>query len=65
MRAEITTDEALLARLRRAALMPIDRRQLHTQKVSFIYGNLPHDSTVTRAEIETALDTIEGTPERV
>jgi hypothetical protein len=58
---EIRTDAALLARLRRAASMAMTGDQLRAQRISFIHGNMPHESTMSRDEIEKALDKHEGT----
>lgn len=58
---EIRTDEALLARLRRAANVDMTGDQLRAQRISFIHGNLPHESTMSRDEIERTLEKHEGT----
>lgn len=52
----IVSDPALLARLAVAARHPAKGRQLRSQRVSFIYGSLPKDSTITREQIEKTLD---------
>lgn len=57
----IQTDAALLARLRKAASMSMTSDQLRRQRISFIHGNMPHESTMSRDEIEQALDKHEGT----
>ncbi|MGU3316299.1 hypothetical protein ACLBWH_12180 [Sphingomonas sp. M6A6_1c] len=58
---EIRTDAALLARLRKAATTVMTGDQLRKQRVSFIHGNMPHESTMSRDEIEKALEQHEGT----
>lgn len=61
MPIDIKTDQALLNRLVEAAQHIVGREELRRQRVSFIYGNLPTDSTITRHQIEEALARIEGT----
>ena len=58
---DIRTDAKLLARLRKAASVAMTSDQLRRQRISFIHGNLPHESTMSRDEIEKALDKHEGT----
>lgn len=55
---DIKTDEKLLHRLMRATSVSQD--MLRRQRVSFIYGALPPDSTITRQQIESALARTEG-----
>lgn len=57
---KIKTDETLLRRLHDAARRVLTKNELHRQRVSFIYGNLPEQSTITRNQIEEALAKIEG-----
>ena len=63
MPTEIRTDAALLARLQRAASAPMTSDQLRRQRLSYIHGNMPHESTMSRDEIEQALQQHEGTRE--
>ena len=58
---DIRTDEAFLARLRKAAATAMTGDQLRAQRISFIHGSMPHESTLSRDEIEQALDKHEGT----
>lgn len=60
MPTKIDTDPALLQRLAAAAKHPASGSQLRKQRVSFIYGNLPQDSTITRDDIRRELETING-----
>lgn len=55
MPTDLKTDSGLLERLALAAKRTITRRELHEQRVSFIVGGLPKDSTVTREHIEAVL----------
>lgn len=57
---EIKTDERLLRRLEALAKVSMTREQLTSQRVSFIYGNLPKTSTITRDQIRSRLETIGG-----
>lgn len=60
MPKDLKTDQALLQRLEAAAHRHVGREELHRQRVSFIYGNLPKESTITRHQIEERLARIEG-----
>ena len=60
---DIKTNADLLRRLREAAGKTLTAEELRAQRLSFILGNLPKDSTVTRDEIEEILDQIEGEKE--
>ena len=55
---DIKTDAGLLARLSKAR--GIDHETLIRQRISFIYGALPPDSTITREQIAEAVRKIEG-----
>ena len=56
----VYTDSALLERLRLAAQRPMSREEVRRQKISWVLGNLPFDSTVTREEVEAAIARHEG-----
>lgn len=58
MSYEIRTDQKLLDRLTRAG--NVSHEILRKQRVSFIYGSLPKDSTITKQQIEEALAKVEG-----
>lgn len=58
MPTNIKTDGTLLRRLMTAR--GITGEELRRQRVSFIYGSLPQDSTITRQQIENVLDRAEG-----
>lgn len=55
---DIKTDDGLLRRLTASA--GVNREMLLRQRASFIYGALPRDSTITRHQIEKALQKVEG-----
>jgi hypothetical protein len=60
MPTNIKTDEALLKRLSASAKTKLSKDRLWKQRVSFIYGGLPSDSPITRAQVESALAKHEG-----
>lgn len=53
-------DEELEQRLRKAAATPMTKAEVRRQRISFVYGNLPQSSTLTREEVEKLLDAREG-----
>ncbi len=53
-------DEELEQRLRKAAATPMTKEEVRRQRISFVYGNLPQSSTLTREEVEKLLDAREG-----
>lgn len=55
MPTEIKTDPGLLAKLKAAASRPLSPEQRHRRRVSFIYGALPTDSSITIQQIEAVL----------
>lgn len=55
---DIKTDAGLLERLSKAR--GINHETLLRQRISFIYGALPPDSTITRQQVEEAIRRIEG-----
>ena len=59
MPTNLVTDSALLDRLSGAAkrgVSPIERR---LQRVSFVYGNLPKGSSMSKHEVELALERLD------
>ncbi|MDX2210080.1 MAG: hypothetical protein SFV20_06945 [Sphingopyxis sp.] len=62
MPQNIATDASLLAKLAAASRVALTREQLRRQRVSFIYGSLPKESTITRQQIENVLSKSEGEP---
>lgn len=55
MPTDLKTDDKLLKRLEAATKTKVSKARLHKQRVSFIYGALPADSTITRKQIESVL----------
>ncbi|MEO0713293.1 MAG: hypothetical protein AAFY37_05220 [Pseudomonadota bacterium] len=58
---DIATNKELLDQLHKAAKRQISQEELHAQRVSFILGNLPQDSDMTKADVEKVLQELEGT----
>lgn len=56
----LKTDPALLQRLQKSAGEPITKEELVRQRVSFVYGNLPTSSTITRDRVEEKIKNNEG-----
>jgi hypothetical protein len=54
------TDEVLLERLRESARRPLTKREVAAQRISWVYGNLPDDSTLTRDEVARIIEAHEG-----
>lgn len=57
---DIKTEPSLLKRLHASAGKSLTREQMFKQRVSFIYGSLPQDSTITRQQIVEVLSGEEG-----
>lgn len=57
---EPKTEGRLLERLKRAAERGVTADELRRQRVSFVYGNLPEGSTLTRDQVASALARMEG-----
>lgn len=57
---EPKTDQQLLERLHDAAKRPVSSEELRKQRVSFVYGNMPADSSMTRHQVRVALERLEG-----
>ena len=60
MTTELKTDAELLRRLAEAARHQMTREELRLQRISFILGSMPEDSTVTRQQVEAVLEKAEG-----
>ena len=56
----LKTDEALIERLKQSASTPVTKKELECQRVSFVYGNLPTDSTITKERVVQRLKQKEG-----
>ena len=63
MPTNLVTDSTLLERLAAAAKRKVGAAESRQQRLSFVYGNLPKNSNMTKNEVERALeklDQIEG-----
>jgi hypothetical protein len=60
MIATLKTDAALLKRLRDSASGPVTKKEMVSQRVSFVYGNLPKESTITRDQVAERIEMNEG-----
>ncbi len=56
----LKTDDALIKRMEDSAKKPITKEELERQRVSFVYGNLPNDSTITRDRVAKKIKSNEG-----
>lgn len=57
---EPKTELALLERLAAAAKRGVSSEEVRRQRVSFVYGNLPEKSPMTRHQVAEALERLEG-----
>ena len=54
------TDADLIKRLQESASKPIKKEELDRQRASYVFGNLPSDSTITRESVEKRIKMNEG-----
>jgi hypothetical protein len=59
MQTNLKTNEALLGRLAAAARRGVSSEDRRKQRLSFVYGNLPKGSDMTKTQVEEALDHID------
>lgn len=60
MPEQTKADAALILRLMEAAKRRMSPEEAREQRLSFVLGNLPFDSDVTREEVEAAIKRYEG-----
>ena len=60
MIATLKTNARLIERLQESASKPVTKEELARQRVSFVYGNLPADSTITRERVAEKIKMNEG-----
>lgn len=60
MPTDLKTDPRLLLSLEQAAKRQMTKDELRLQKISFVMGNMPRESTLTRKQVEDILDNAEG-----
>ena len=57
---DLKMDKNLKRRLKLAAGKPMTKEEVRRQRISFVYGNLPSSSTMTREEVEKIVDKYDG-----
>ena len=60
MPTEIKTDTKLLDRLAASTKTKASKARLRKQRISYIYGALPSESTITRDQIKSVLANLEA-----
>ena len=53
-------EETAIERLKQAARRRMTKNELLEQRISWVYGNLPSDSTITREEVAERIRAREG-----
>ncbi len=53
-------EEAVISRLKRSAGRPLTREEVTDQRISWVFGNLPRGSTLTREEVARLLESSAG-----
>ncbi|HEX5775279.1 MAG TPA: hypothetical protein VFX95_01230 [Caulobacteraceae bacterium] len=56
------TDPYLIKRLELAAKHEMTAEEIRRQRVSFVYGNLPHEHRMTKHQVAEAIARLEGEP---
>ncbi len=59
MPTNLVTDAGLIARLTAAAKRGVSPAERRLQRVSFVYGNLPKGSSMSKHEVEEALERLD------
>jgi len=57
---DLKTEASLLGRLYAAAKQPMTSAEVRRQRISFAYGNLPTDNTLTKHQVAAALGRLGG-----
>lgn len=65
MPMDLKTDAGLLGRLQAAARRGVSVEERREQRVSFVYGNLPKGSPMTKHQVESALKNLDALEGRV
>lgn len=60
MPTDLKTDAGLLMKLEQAAKRHMTKDEMRLQKISFVMGNMPKESTLTRQQVAEILDSAEG-----
>ncbi len=56
----LATDMSLIDRLTAAASRGVSAGERRQQRVSFVYGNMPKGSSMTRMQVAEALEKLDG-----
>ncbi|APR52386.1 hypothetical protein CA223_12505 [Sphingomonas koreensis] len=59
MTTNLMTDRGLLDRLSAAAKRGVSLEERRKQRLSFVYGNLPKSSSMTKHQVEQALERLD------
>lgn len=59
MPTNFATDVTLLERLKEAAQRGVTAAERRQQRLSFVYGNMPRNSGMTRHQVEEALERLD------
>ena len=59
MTTNLMTDRGLLDRLSAAAKRGVSLEERRKQRLSFVYGNLPKGSSMTKHQVEQALERLD------
>ena len=54
------TDARFIERLQRAAQHQMSAEEIRQQRTSFVYGNMPRHSTMTKRDVAHALARLDG-----
>jgi hypothetical protein len=60
MLTKLKSDKELIRKLKIAAKIKMTAEQIRAQKISYAYGNLPSESSITKTEVEKIVEKIEG-----
>lgn len=52
---ELTTPHSLLEKLRESVGHVLTREEINEQRVSFVYGQMSHDSNISREQVKEML----------
>lgn len=53
-------EETLIARLRRSAGKPLTKQEVEAQRISWVFGNLPTSSKLTRDDVVKLIKARDG-----
>lgn len=65
MPTNVITDRSLLDRLSAAAKRGVSMAERRQQRVSFVYGNMPKGSAMTKHQVEKALERLDELEGRI